>query len=206
MATSAPSLAKAMATARPIPLSPPVMSATLPLSLLAALVLVVLGHGPGRHLRLDARLLRLRLGRLLRFRHGCGSRFRWGGRHARGVCKNRALPFDHRQGAVKVWGRQETPTISRSLARSFAMRIPPRTRRRAALPLALGLLLCTSAAPAEDTRELASFGSIERKDHRIDKLIPRRRQDREAGRGLRLVRGARLGRARRTSCCSPTSR
>ena len=53
------------------------------------------------------------------------------------------------------------------------MRIPPRPGRRAALPLALAaLLLRTSAAPAEDTRELASFGSIERKDHRIDKLIP----------------------------------
>ena len=65
MATSAPSLAKAMATARPMPLSPPVISATLPRSLPLPRCCGSSDTRPRRHLRLDARLPLLMLGRLL---------------------------------------------------------------------------------------------------------------------------------------------
>ena len=66
MATSAPSLAKRMATARPMPLSPPVISATLLAQLAAALMAGVLGHRARRHLGLDARPALLVLRRLQR--------------------------------------------------------------------------------------------------------------------------------------------
>ena len=60
-------------------------------------------------------------------------------------------------------------------------------------------------ARAQGKAAFPTLGTIERLDPRFDRLVPQRRPGRADRRGVRLVRGARLGPGRRI-CSSPTCR